>query len=216
MDYYFIKRLMDIAGSILGLIILSPIFLLTIIAVKLESLGPVFYAPTRVGRAGKLFKMYKFRSMKMYNLAGNITHADEILRLDSKLLAKYKKSGYKLTKDPRLTRIGSFLRKFSIDELPQLINVIKGEMSLVGPRAYLPEELSEQQKVYPKTKGLVKTLLLAKPGMTGFWQVSGRSKINFENRIEIDAEYVRKHSLLYDLKLLLKTIPAVIQAKGAV
>jgi lipopolysaccharide/colanic/teichoic acid biosynthesis glycosyltransferase len=216
MFYESIKRIIDVLGAICGLIIFSPLFLLVAIIVKLESEGPVFYAPLRVGQGGKLFKMYKFRSMKMYKINGKSTHAEEYLRTKPKLWQEYRRNSYKLEKDPRLTRIGSFLRKSSIDELPQLVNILRGEMGLVGPRAYMPDELDDQQKVYPKTKPLVKTLLLARPGLTGYWQVSGRSNINFDKRIEMDAEYVKRKSLLYDLELMLRTIPALFTAKGAV
>lgn len=216
MFYDFFKRSIDIAGSVLGLIFLSPLFAMTAIAIKLESVGPVFYAPLRVGRNGKLFKMYKFRSMQIYNVDNQTVHADEYLKTQPHLFKKYKESGYKLSQDPRLTRLGPFLRKSSIDELPQLVNILKGEMSLVGPRAYLPDELEEQQKVYPATKPLVKTLLTAKPGLTGFWQVSGRSQIPFDRRIEMDVEYIKKRSILYDFYIMFRTIPALISGRGAV
>jgi len=216
MFYESIKRVLDIIGAICGLIIFSPLFLLVAIMVKLESGEPVFYAPLRVGQGGKLFKMYKFRSMKMYKINGKSTHAEEYLKTKPKLWHEYRRNSYKLENDPRLTRIGSFLRKSSIDELPQLVNILRGEMSLVGPRSYMPDELDDQQKVYPETKPLVKTLLLARPGLTGYWQVSGRSNINFDKRIQMDAEYVKRKSLLYDLELMLRTIPALFTAKGAV
>lgn len=216
MFYDFFKRVVDVIGATVGLILLSPFFLLAAIVVELESPGSIIYTPLRVGRRGKLFKMYKFRSMKIYNLAGETVHADEYLKTKPQLFEKYKASGYKLSKDPRLTRIGAFLRKSSIDELPQLVNILKGEMSLVGPRAYLPEELKEQQKVYPVTAPLVKTLLKAKPGLTGFWQVSGRSAITFDKRIKMDVEYIKKRSILYDFYLMLKTVPALLTGKGAV
>jgi len=216
MSYDLAKRVMDILGAICGLVILSPLLLLVAIAVKLESEGPIFYSPLRVGQGGKLFKMYKFRSMKMYRINGRLTHAEEYLKTKPKLWEEYKRNSYKLENDPRLTRIGSFLRKSSIDELPQLFNILRGDMSLVGPRAYMPDELADQQKVYPETKPLVKTLLLVKPGLTGYWQVSGRSKINFDKRIKMDAEYVKRKSFLYDLELILRTFPALFTAKGAV
>lgn len=210
------KRLIDITGSALGLIILSPLFIIVAILVKLDSPGPIFFMPIRVGKNGKLFKMYKFRSMRMYYVGSRLVHAHEMLRRDKKMLEEYKRNSYKLKDDPRITIVGQLLRKSSIDELPQLLNILKGEMSLVGPRAYLPDELTEQQKVYPKTRPLVKTLLTAKPGLTGYWQVSGRSEINFDKRIKMDAAYVKRRSLLYDFKLILRTIPALISARGAI
>lgn len=152
----------------------------------------------------------------MYRIGDKLVHAHEILKRNKKMLEEYKRNSYKLRNDPRVTKIGKILRRTSIDELPQLFNVLKGEMSLVGPRAYLPDELEEQQEVYPDTKPLVKTLLMAKPGLTGYWQVSGRSNINFDQRIKMDADYVRRRSLLYDFWLILKTFPALFSGKGAV
>lgn len=216
MFYDFAKRAIDIVGATLGLVLLLPLLILSAIAVKFESVGPIIYGPERVGKGGKNFKMYKFRTMKMYKISGKFTHADEYLKSNPKLYREYKRNSYKLSEDPRLTRLGPFLRKSSIDELPQLVNILRGEMSLVGPRAYLPDELDEQQGVYPKTQPLVQTLLQAKPGLTGFWQVSGRSRINFDRRIEMDAEYVKRRSLLYDIELILRTVPALLTGKGAV
>lgn len=212
MFYDFIKRMVDIVGSIIGLILLSPILLLVALAIKLGSFGPVLAdTPMRVGKNGKLFKMYKFRSM--------IANAHRLLRTDprfKKLYEKYKKSSYKLTEDPRITKVGKFIRKHSLDELPQLLNVLKGEMSLVGPRAYYPDELSEQQKNYPESQEYVRVILSGKPGITGVWQVSGRSEINFDERVKMDAFYVQRKSVLYDLWIILKTIPAVLSGRGAV
>ncbi len=166
--------------------------------------------PPRVGKNGRLFKMYKFRSM--------VQHAHGILREDPKyhkLYDAYKKGSYKLRNDPRITEVGAFIRKHSLDEIPQFINILKGEMSLVGPRAYYPDELRNQQKKYPHTTDSVKIVLSVKPGVTGFWQVSGRSEINFDKRIEMDARYVRKRSALYDFWIMLKTPWAMISGKGA-
>ena len=134
------------------------------------------------------------------------------------LLEKYKKNSYKLAigEDPRITRVGKFLRRTSMDELPQLINIFKGEMSLVGPRAYYPFELEEQQIKHPESRKYVKIILAGKPGLTGLWQVSGRSGINFDKRVKIDAEYIIRHSILLDFLIILKTIPAVLSGKGAV
>lgn len=210
--YSLSKRILDILGSILGLIILLPLYLFVAIIIKLNSEGPILAdTPMRVGKNGKLFKMYKFRSM--------IANAHKILRSDpnyKKLYEEYKKSNFKLTKDPRITRVGKFIRKYSLDELPQLINVLKGEMSLVGPRAYYADELDQQQKNFPESQKFVKIILSGKPGVTGLWQVTGRSEIDFEKRVKMDALYVSKKSILYDLLIILKTIPAVISGKGAV
>ena len=210
--YKFLKRSLDIFGSIAGLILLSPVFLLVALAIRIDSKGPILAdTPMRVGKNGKLFKMYKFRSM--------IANAHEILRTDprfKKFYEEYKQSNYKLSKDPRITRVGKFIRKFSLDELPQFLNVLRGEMSLVGPRAYYPDELVEQQKNYPESKKFVKIILSGKPGVTGLWQVTGRSEIDFEKRVKMDAVYVKKKSILYDFWIILKTIPAVLSGRGAV
>lgn len=212
MLYDFAKRLIDVCGSALGLIILSPLLLLVALAIKLDSNGPIFAdTPMRVGKTGKLFRMYKFRSM--------IANAHDLLRSDPKLQAlyeEYKRGNYKLYNDPRITPVGKFIRKHSLDELPQLFNVLRGEMSLVGPRAYYPDELENQQIKYPTSRRYVKIILSGKPGITGIWQVSGRSEINFDKRVQMDASYVQKRSIAYDLWLLLKTIPAVLSGKGAV
>jgi exopolysaccharide production protein ExoY len=210
--YSTIKRCIDIIGSIVLIVIFLPICIVTMIAIKLDSKGPIFAdTPERVGQKGKLFKLYKFRSM--------IINAHQMLRCDPKLAALYKeyrKNSYKLKKDPRITNVGRFIRKHSLDEIPQLLNVLKGDMSLVGPRPYYPDELEEQQKKYPHTRKLVKIVLSAKPGVTGLWQVSGRSEVNFDKRIQMDADYVLKQSNVYDIVLLLKSPWAMISGKGAI
>jgi len=210
--YNFSKRILDVIGAIGIGVLFFPVCILTAIAIKIDSPGPIFAdTPERVGKNGTRFKMYKFRSM--------IINAHNILRNDPRyrdLYKQYKNDSYKLKEDPRVTRVGKFIRKHSIDELPQIINVIKGEMSLVGPRAYYPDELKEQQKKYPKTKSLVKEVLSIKPGITGEWQVSGRSEVNFDKRIAIDAAYARRQSILHDIIILLKTPRAMITGKGAV
>lgn len=209
MVYDFTKRMVDILGSIIGIIILSPLLLLVAIATKLDSKGPILAdTPMRAGKNGKLFKIYKFRSM--------VQNAQELLDNNPKLLAEYKKNSYKIFNDPRVTRVGKFIRRFSIDELPQFFNIFKGEMSIVGPRAYYPYELEEQQGKYPASKQFVKIILSGKPGLTGLWQVTGRSQINFDKRVKMDADYVKKRSILYDLWIMLKTIPAVVSGRGAV
>lgn len=212
MWYSLAKRSIDVIGSIFLLILFSPVCLATAIAIKLDSKGPVFAdTPSRVGKNGKKFKLFKFRSM--------IIHAHEMLRVDpklAKLYRQYRQNSYKLVDDPRVTRVGHFIRKHSIDEIPQLLNVLRGDMSLVGPRPYYPDELTEQQNKYPHTKKLVKIVLSSKPGVTGFWQVSGRSEVNFDKRIQMDADYVMKKSLLFDIFILLKSPWAMISGKGAV
>ena len=147
-----------------------------------------------------------------------IQNAHQLLREDPKftqLFNDYKRSSYKLKDDPRITSVGRFIRKHSLDELPQFFNVLKGEMSIVGPRAYYPDELEEQQKKYPYTRQAVKIVLSVKPGITGFWQVSGRSEINFDKRIEMDADYVKKRSIVYDIVIMLKSPWAMIAGRGA-
>ncbi|EKD90536.1 MAG: undecaprenyl-phosphate galactose phosphotransferase [uncultured bacterium] len=209
MLYDFLKRTLDILGSLVGIVLLSPLLLASALAIKLNSSGPMLAdTPMRVGKEGKLFKMHKFRSM--------VVDALEILQKDPELLKQYKKNSFKIENDPRVTRVGKFIRKFSIDELPQLWNILKGDMSIVGPRAYYPFELAEQQKKYPNSKEFVKIILSAKPGLTGVWQVSGRSQINFDKRVEMDAQYVQRRSILYDIYLILRTVPAVLLGRGAV
>lgn len=209
MIYDFSKRLLDIIGSAVGLVILSPVFLLVAIAIKVDSPGPVFAdTPMRAGNHGILFKIYKFRSM--------VKNAHELLEKNPKLLVEYKRNSYKIFNDPRITRVGKFLRRYSVDEFPQLFNILKGEMSLVGPRAYYPYELEEQQEKYPSSRKYVKIILSGKPGLTGVWQVTGRSEINFDKRVKMDASYVKRKSILYDFWLILKTIPAVLSGRGAI
>lgn len=206
------KRAIDIIGASILLLLFFPVCAFIAILIKIDSTGPILAdTPERVGKDGKFFKMYKFRSM--------INKAHDILRKDpgyKNLYEQYKRNSYKLKEDPRVTIIGRFIRKHSLDEIPQLINILKGDMSLVGPRAYYPDELQNQQKKYPHTRDMVKEVLSIKPGITGYWQVSGRSEVNFDKRIAMDRDYVRRRSLWYDLKILLKTPWAMISGKGAV
>jgi lipopolysaccharide/colanic/teichoic acid biosynthesis glycosyltransferase len=194
-----LKRGIDIIGSLFGLILLSPVFALTALAIKVEDRGPVFFSSDRAGKWGKRFKMYKFRSM--------ILEADQ---LKEDLLDQNETGGviFKMKHDPRITRVGRLIRKLSIDELPQLYNVLRGDMSLVGPRPHPPKEV----ELYTLTD---RRRLNATPGLTCFWQVSGRSDINFETQVRLDVQYIESQSLLGDLKLLLKTIPAVLTGRGA-
>lgn len=209
--YEAFKRMIDFSSAFFLIILFSPVIILVAIAIKIDTKGPVFAdTPERVGRNGSLFKMYKFRSM--------VENAHEILRKNPQykdLYKDYKKGSYKLKDDPRITRVGHFIRKHSLDEVPQFFNILKGEMSLVGPRAYYPDELREQQARYPQTKDSVKIVLSVRPGVTGFWQVSGRSEINFDKRIDMDAEYVRRRSIIYDVEIIFKTPGAMVSGKGA-
>lgn len=212
-DYYaIIKRIIDIAGVVIIGLLFLPISLITAVIIKLDSHGPIFAdTPERVGRHGRTFRMYKFRSM--------VINAHDMLRTDPKykqLYKQYKNDSYKLRNDPRVTRVGKFIRKHSLDEIPQVINVLVGDMSIVGPRAYYPDELREQQKKYPKTRKLVSEVLSIRPGITGVWQVSGRSEVNFDKRIAIDAAYARRRSIIFDISIILRTPITMITGKGAV
>lgn len=201
--YRTTKRGIDIITSVIALMLTSPFFLLISICYSFGELkGPVLFKQVRIGKNGKEFYIYKFRSM--------VINAEEKLRKDPKLFKKYVENGYKLEphEDPRITKIGTFLRKTSLDELPQLINVIKGEMSLVGPRPVVVEELIE----YGDKRGL---FLSVKPGVTGYWQVSGRSEIGYPERVDLELHYVHYHSFLFDIKIILKTIWIVLLKKGA-
>lgn len=195
-----LKRALDIAGSSIALLLASPIFLLTSLLIKLEDQGPIFFKQTRVGYRGRHFMMWKFRSM--------VVNADKIKDL---LAAQNEMAGgvlFKMKEDPRITFVGKYIRKYSIDELPQLWNVLKGDMALVGPRPSLPKEVAEYSAEDRQR-------LVVKPGLTCLWQVSGRSEINFSGQVQLDLDYIRSSSLLTDIKLLLKTIPAVLLGKGA-
>lgn len=216
MLYDFIKRLMDIVLSLILIVVFSPIMLVAALLIKLTSQGPVLVEESnihmrRIGKDGHVFRLFKFRSM--------FVHADSSLKNDPKFKALYKEwmgSNFKLHKDPRVTKFGKFIRKYSIDEMPQLFNVLMGDMSVVGPRPYHVDEIVEQQKRYPGTKKYVVETQTVKPGITGFWQVSGRSNINFDKRIEMDALYARRKSLLMDFRIILKTPFVMISGKGAV
>lgn len=213
MNYIVIKRLMDIVLALFLVLFFLPIDLIVAVLIKLESPdGPVFVElSNRVGKDGKLFRLLKFRSM-IPNAHHRLYHDPEF----KKLLEEYKKNSYKVVRDPRVTKICRFIRKFSLDETPQLINVIKGDMSLIGPRPYYPEEIENQQKEYPLSKEMIGHALSVRPGITGLWQVSGRSDVNFDRRIEMDAGYAQKMNLWYDLKILFKTPFVMLSGKGAV
>lgn len=187
--YVVIKRFIDIICSCLGIILLSPLFLIVAILIKKESKGKVFFAQYRVGYKGKIFKIYKFRSM--------VENAEE---LKKSLLEKNEMSGpmFKIKEDPRVTKVGRFIRKTSIDELPQLINVLKGDMSLVGPRPSLIEEVN-------KFKPWMLERLSVKPGLTCYWQVSGRNDIDFIDWMRLDIKYVKGKNIFIDIKLIFKT-----------
>lgn len=198
--YLFIKRIIDILGSLIGLVVLSPLFLIVAYKIKKEDpSGPIFFSQERVGKNGKTFKMYKFRSM--------CVDAEEKLEM---LLQHNDLQGamFKMKQDPRVTKIGRFIRKTSIDELPQLWNVLKADMSLVGPRPPLVREVKlytdyDYQRLY------------VKPGCTGLWQVSGRNEVGFTEMVFLDLKYIEKQSVFLDLNIIQKTLLVMIKSKGA-
>ena len=198
--YEFFKRSIDVICSIIGLISLSPIFLIVSILIRLESKGEIIFKQKRVGLNGEEFEIYKFRSM--------VANAEE---LKEKLAEENEMSGpmFKMKDDPRITKVGKFIRKTSIDELPQLINVVKGEMSLVGPRPSLPKEVAEFEE-------WMNERLLVKPGLTCYWQVSGRNNIDFEDWMKLDIKYVDERNTVIDIKLIFKTFFVLLGDKNAV
>nr|WP_242873954.1 sugar transferase [Clostridium gasigenes] len=187
--YLFSKRALDIVASLIGLIVLSPLIVIIGILIRIESKGPIIFSQKRIGLKGRKFEMYKFRSM--------VPNAEE---LKKKLLEQNEMSGpmFKMKEDPRITKTGKFIRKTSIDELPQLINVLKGEMSLVGPRPSLPKEVEKFESWMLKR-------LEVKPGLTCYWQVSGRNNIDFEQWMQLDLDYVNDRNFLLDIKLIVRT-----------
>ena len=204
-----LKRLIDIIGSLIGIIIFLPIMAITALYISFVSPGASIIADTkgRVGFKGREFKLLKFRSM--------IPNAQSWLESQPELFQKYKENNFKLDPDPRLIPGGKFMRKYSIDELPQFFNILFGDMSLVGPRAYFKFELDEQAKKFPETIPYIEKMQHAKPGLTGVWQTSGRSKVGFVERIKMDADYAGKRSILYDILIIMKTPLVVIFGKGA-
>ena len=197
--YEISKRAIDIIGAGSGLLLLSPVIAIVACAVKFTSKGPVFFSQKRVGKNGELFDMYKFRSM--------VVNAEE---LKEKLAHQNEMSGpmFKMKDDPRVTKVGKFIRKTSLDELPQLWNVLKGDMSLVGPRPSLPKEVAQFEKWMYKR-------LSVKPGLTCFWQVSGRNNIDFEDWMKLDIKYVDERNIWIDIKLIFKTVLVLFGDKNA-
>ena len=197
--YEIIKRFIDIICSFMGLLAFSPLFIIIAIIIKFTSKGPVFFSQKRVGKYGREFDMYKFRSM--------VVNAEE---LKEKLAAQNEMSGpmFKMKDDPRVTKVGKFIRKTSLDELPQLWNVLKGDMSLVGPRPSLPKEVAQFEDWMHRR-------LEVKPGLTCYWQVSGRNNIDFEDWMKLDIRYVEERNLFVDIKLIFKTIFVLFGDKNA-
>jgi len=194
------KRSCDIVFSLLALLVLLPLFFLVYLLIKWEDRGPVFFTQIRVGEFGREFKLYKFRSMCL----------DAEQRLKDLLALNQHKQGvtFKLKDDPRITRVGKWLRKYSIDEFPQFLNVLKGDMSLVGPRPPVPREVA----LYSPAD---RRRLAVKPGLTCIWQISGRSEIDFSHQVQLDVQYIEKQSFLFDVKIMAQTLPAVVSGKGA-
>ena len=197
---YVMKRAMDIVGAALGLALLSPVFAILAAAVRFTSPGPVFFSQTRVGRYGRHFKFYKFRSMRQNAEQLKAGLADMNESSDGVI--------FKMKDDPRITPVGRFLRRTSLDELPQLWNVLKGDMSLVGPRPPVPSEVAEYTLEDRKRLDVI-------PGITCLWQINGRSEIPFREQVRLDKEYILAPSIWKDIVILLKTIPAIIGGKGA-
>lgn len=216
--HQFCMRVLDLTVTILGLLVLWPLFLILALLIKLDSAGPVLFVQERVGSRFRIengqpiwevcnFKMYKFRSMR--NKADQSLHQEHIKAFArGELQAGQNANPFKLANDPRITRIGRILRKTSLDELPQLINIIKGDMSLVGPRPVPPYEVAEYQEHHYER-------LAARPGLTGLWQLNGRSRVTFEEMIQMDIEYVRRQSVVEYLRILILTIPSVLFGSGA-
>ena len=197
--YEVMKRVFDFVCSLIAIIVLSPLMLAVGIAIKLEDGDPIIFTQTRIGKDGKPFKMYKFRSM-WKNAEKYLSKLEEQNEADGPV--------FKIEDDPRITRVGKFIRRYSIDELPQLFNIIKGDMSIVGPRPPLENEV-ECYTSYERQR------LNVKPGLTCYWQCSGRSNIGFDEWMELDIKYINERSALTDLKLIFKTIPAVLKHDGA-
>ena len=198
------KRLIDILGGIVGTIVLIPLTIgIAIANLICKDNGPIFYSQYRMGKNGKLFKMYKYRSM----VIGADEKLKKYLEENEEARKEYKKYK-KLKHDPRVTKVGEFIRKTSLDEFPQFINVLKGDMSLVGPRPYLEREKEDMNGYY-------KYITTCKPGLTGLWQISGRSNVDFATRIDLDMQYYYNHSLKVDIKILFKTAMKLVKREGA-
>ena len=199
--YLFVKRVTDILGALIGLILLSPIFLIVAIAIKLDSKGPIIFGHTRKGIGGKDIKVYKFRTM--------YENSKEIFDNFTEEQKQEFYKNFKLDNDPRITKIGDFLRRSSIDELPQLINILNGSMSIVGPRPIVEKEIALYGEYAPKLFSVV-------PGLTGYWQANGRSDTTYQERIKMDMYYIDNRSLGLDLKIIFKTFSSVIKGEGAI
>lgn len=198
--YIKIKRVIDVILASIALILLSPVFAIIAIAIKIDSKGPVFFAHKRIGKNGKIIKLYKFRSM--------VINAEELIKSFTPEQMREYKENYKLTNDPRITKVGKFLRKTSLDELPQLINIINGDLSIIGPRPVVADELEK----YGVNKD---KFLSVTPGLTGYWAANGRSNTTYEQRKEMELYYIDNLSLKMDIKVFFKTILSVVKKEGA-
>ena len=199
--YNFFKRSFDIISASIGILFLLPLFIVLAILVKLDSKGPIFFSHKRIGKNGKIIGIYKFRSM--------VSNSEEIFKNFTEEQKKEFEKNFKLDDDPRITKIGGFLRKTSLDELPQLLNIIKGDMSVVGPRPIVKAEVEKYGVCADK-------LFSVKPGLTGFWQANGRSDTTYEERVQMDMYYIDNRSFLLDIRIILKTVISVIRKEGAV
>ncbi len=199
--YDFIKRSADFIASCIGLIVLSPVFLIVSILIGIDSKGPIIFGHDRVGMNGKKFKAYKFRSM--------VPNAKEVFDNFTQEQKHEFEKHFKLENDPRITKIGEFLRKTSLDELPQLLNIIKGEMSVVGPRPIIDREIKKYGDDFEKAFSV-------KSGLTGYWQANGRSNTTYEERVKMDIYYVDNRSIIFDIKIIFKTFISVIKKDGAI
>jgi len=213
--YPFAKRAIDIAAAIFGILLFGLPMLAIALARKLEGAQRIIFFQTRVGKDGKLFKICKFSSMVTTTDEEEKNFFRQLKKKNPRLLEEYRRNNFKFRDDPRITRVGKLIRRFSVDELPQFFNVLRGEMALVGPRAYKPDELEHQRKEHPECEGDVCALLTVKPGITGLWQVSGRSELDFPRRAALDAAYARRRSLLEDFRIILKTPWVMLGGKGA-
>lgn len=199
--YIKIKRVIDVIFASIALILLSPVFAIIAIAIKIDSKGPVFFAHKRIGKNGNIIKLYKFRSM--------VINAEELIKSFTPEQMREYKENYKLTNDPRITKVGKFLRKTSLDELPQLINIINGDLSIIGPRPLVADELEK----YGVNKD---KFLSVTPGLTGYWAANGRSNTTYEQRMEMELYYIDNLSLKMDIKVFFKTIFSVLKKEGAI
>jgi exopolysaccharide production protein ExoY len=206
-SYNKLKRLMDVVMATTFIVVFSPVYIVTAFLIWKEDHHSPIYSHKRVGKNKKMFDFYKFRSM--------VINADEMMQTNKEIYEQVRSGNNKIKVDPRITKIGKFIRKYSIDEFPQMYNVLKGEMSFIGPRALRPDEFAMYEEKDIKNKAKMEIISTVNPGITGYWQVNGRSDIDFDSRMNMDVFYAKNYSLKLDLKILLWTPLAVLQAKGS-